>query len=155
MIDTVSKFRSNLCFKTVPPLWVGIVNGVDKYVTESMLTTEEKDIASVNTIAKARPRQNPTATLTSVSILVRGREWIDREHNDHMIKSVMMCQKPLLDCYDMIKQSLEELTEQSTTMTSLKSAGRRSSMVLRNGHLKIGYQLWQKEEELRKDFNIA
>ena len=25
----------------------------------------------------------------------------------------------------------------------------------RNGYLKIGYQLWQKEEELRKDFNIA
>ena len=29
-------------------------------------------------------------------------------------------------------------------------------MVLRNGRLKIGYQLWQEEEEeLRKDFNIA
>ena len=60
MIDTVSKFRSNLCFKTIPPLWVRIVNGVDKYVTESMLTKKEEDIALGKPIAKARPRQKPT-----------------------------------------------------------------------------------------------
>ena len=47
--------------------WVRIVNGVDKYVTESVLTKEE--IASGRPIAKARPRQKPTVTLTSVSIL--------------------------------------------------------------------------------------
>ena len=36
-------------------------------------------------------------------------------------------------------------------MISLKSAGRRgSSMMLRNGHLKIGCQNGQKEEEHRK-----
>ena len=58
--------------------------------------------------------------------------------NDQTIKSVMKCQKQSLDCYDMIKQSFEESTERSATMTSSKSAGRRSSMVLRNGHLKIG-----------------
>ena len=50
--------------------WVRIVNGVDKYVTESMLTKEEEDIASVKPIAKARPRQKTTVTLTSVSIPV-------------------------------------------------------------------------------------
>ena len=55
----------------------------------------------------------------------------------------------------MIKQSFEEATEQSTTVTPLKSAGHRSSTTLRNGHLKIGYQLWQKEEERRTDVNIA
>ena len=38
--------------------WVRIVNGVDKYVTESMLGKP---------IAKSRPRQMPTVTLTSVS----------------------------------------------------------------------------------------
>ena len=54
--------------------WVRIVNGVDKYVTESMLTKEEEDIASGKPIAKVRPRQKP-----SVSILVREREWIDIE----------------------------------------------------------------------------
>ena len=56
--------------------WVRIVNGVDKNVTESMLTTNEEDIASVKPIAKARPSQKPTVTLTSVSILVLEREWI-------------------------------------------------------------------------------
>ena len=55
------------------------MSGVDKYVTESMLTTKEEDIASVNPIAKARPRQKPTVTLTSVSIPVLERKWIDIE----------------------------------------------------------------------------
>ena len=59
--------------------WVRSVNGVDKYVTESMLTKEEEDIASVKPIAKARPRQKPTVTLTSVSIPVPERKWIDIE----------------------------------------------------------------------------
>ena len=59
--------------------WVRIVNGVDKYVTESMLATKEEDIASEKPTAKARPRQKPTVTLTSVSIPVLGREWIDIE----------------------------------------------------------------------------
>ena len=51
--------------------WVRIVNGVDKYVTESMLAKEDEDIASEKPIAKARPRQKPTVTLTPVSIPVR------------------------------------------------------------------------------------
>ena len=50
--------------------WIRFVNGVDKYVTESMLTAKEEDIASEKHIAKARPRQKATVTLTSVSILV-------------------------------------------------------------------------------------
>ena len=78
MIDTVSRFTSHLCFKTMS-LLVRIVNGVDKYVTESMLTKEEEDIASGKPIAKARPRQKPTETLTSVSFPVRDRKWIDIE----------------------------------------------------------------------------
>ena len=51
----------------------------------------------------------------------------------------MKCQKPSPDCYDMIKQSLEEATERSTTVTSSKSVGRRSSTMLRNGYLETGY----------------
>ena len=54
--------------------WVRIVNGVDKYVTESMLTKEEEDIASEKPTA-----HKPTVTLTSVSIPVRERRWIDIE----------------------------------------------------------------------------
>ena len=59
--------------------WVRIVNGVDKYVTESMLTKDEEDIALEKPIAEARPRQKPTVTLTSVSIPVLERKWIDIE----------------------------------------------------------------------------
>ena len=59
--------------------WVRIVNGVDKYVTESMLTTKEEDTASGKLIAKAKPRQKPTVTLTSVSSPVPERKWIDIE----------------------------------------------------------------------------
>ena len=59
--------------------WVRIVNGLDKYVTESMPTAKEEDMASVKPIAKARPRQKPTVTLTSVSILVLERKWFDIE----------------------------------------------------------------------------
>ena len=55
----------------------------------------------------------------------------------------------------MIEQSLGELTEQFNMMTLWKNAGRKSSIVLRNGNLKIGYLLCQKEEEPRKDFNIS
>ena len=57
--------------------WVRIVNGVDKYVTEWMLTKKKEVIASRKPIAKARPRQKCTVTLTSVPVLER--KWIDIE----------------------------------------------------------------------------
>ena len=71
--------------------WVRIVNGFDKYVTESMLTTKEEDTASGKPVAKARPRQKPTVTLTSVSIPVLERKWIDIEtqrSHDHKCERV-------------------------------------------------------------------
>ena len=52
MIHTVSKFKFHLCLKTIPPNGVRIVNGVDKYVTESMLTKKEEDIASGNPLLR-------------------------------------------------------------------------------------------------------
>ena len=56
----------------------------------------------------------------------------------------------------MINRSLlEEATEQSATVTSSNSAGSRSSTTLRNGYLKVGYQLSQWEEDLRKDFQYC
>ena len=58
---------------------VRIVNGVDKYVTEWMLTKKEEDVASGKPIAKARPRQKPTVTLTSASIPDLERKWMDIE----------------------------------------------------------------------------
>ena len=56
-----------------------------------MLTKKEEDIASVKPIAKARPRQKPTVTLTSVSIPVVERKWIDIEtqrSHDHKCHEV-------------------------------------------------------------------
>ena len=122
------------------------MNGFDTYVTESMLTKKEQDLASEKPFAKARPRQRPTVTLTPVSIPVRERRWTDIEtQRSHDHKCHEVSKKPSPDCYDMVNQSLEEATEQSTAVTSSKSAGGRGSTVLRNGYLKIGY--WQTEEE--------
>ena len=123
------------------------MNGVDRYVTDSMPTAKEESTASGKPFAKIRPRQKkPTATLTSVSIPVLERKWIDIEaQRSHVQKCYV--KKLSLDCYDMMNQSLEESTERSTTTTSLKSAGRRSATTLRSGYLKIGYQNWQKEED--------
>ena len=39
--------------------WVRSVNGVDKYVTESMLTKEEEDIASGNPLLKQDHDRSP------------------------------------------------------------------------------------------------
>ena len=66
-VQVPSRFQD----KTVS--WVRIVNDVDKYVTESMLTAKEEDTGSGKPIAKARPKQKPTVTLTSVSIPVLER----------------------------------------------------------------------------------
>ena len=59
--------------------WVRIVNGADKYVTESMPTAKEENTASGKPIAKARPRQKSTVTLTSIPIPVLETKWIDIE----------------------------------------------------------------------------
>ena len=78
---------------------VRIVNCVDTYVTESMLAKKEQDIASGNPIAKARPRQKPTRTLTSISIPVLKREWIDIEtqrSHDHTTYEVSKAMTRLL-----------------------------------------------------------
>ena len=127
--------------------WVRVVNGVDKYVTESMLTKKEEDTASEKPIANARSREKPKVTLTSVPIHVLERKWVDIDRKKF--------QKPSPECYDMINQFFEEATEHSTTVTSSKNAGGRSSTVLCNGYLKIGYQFWQNGEDRRKYFNIA
>ena len=66
--------------RTVQVYWVRIVNGINKYVTE---TSEEIPIASVEKggtrkpVAKAKPRPKPTFTLTLVSVLYHERKWTD------------------------------------------------------------------------------
>ena len=135
--------------------WVRIVNGVDKYVTESMLTNEEEDIASGIPNAQARPRHKPTVTLTSVSIPVRERTWIDIEtqrSHDQKCSDVSKVITRLLRHDQTVHREINGASKYSDIIEECRT---RSSMVLRNGQLKIGYQLWQKEEELRKVFNIA
>ena len=62
--------------------WVRIVNGINKYVTE---TSDKIPVASVGDritgkpVAKPRPRPTPTLTLSPVSIPYRERKWIDFE----------------------------------------------------------------------------
>ena len=68
-----------LAFCPIETFWVRIVSGIDRYVTESMLIRKEEDIALGKPIAEARPRRKPTVTLTSVSIPVLQRKWIDME----------------------------------------------------------------------------
>ena len=59
--------------------WVRIVNGVDKTWQNRCWPRKKKTQASGKPIAKARPRRKPTVTLTSVSIIVTERKWIDIE----------------------------------------------------------------------------
>ena len=66
-------------FDDLTASWVRIVNSVEKFVTESMPTKEEKGHGFGKPIAKARPRQKPTVTLASVSIPVHERKWLDIE----------------------------------------------------------------------------
>ena len=126
--------------------WVRIVNGVDKYVTESMLTKEEEDIASGKPIAKARPQHKPTVTLTSVSIPVRERRWIDIEtqrSHDQKCSNVSKAITRLLRHDPTVHREIDGAIQYNDIFEECRK--KKSSMVLRNDHLKIGYQLWQKE----------
>ena len=119
-----------------------------------MLTTKEEDIASGKPIVEARPRQKSTVTLTSVSILVLERIWIDietqRPHN-HKCYGVSKAMTRLLRHDPSVPPGSDGAIHHSDI---IEDTG-RSSTVLRNCSLKIGYQLWQNEEERRQDFNIA
>ena len=139
MTDTVLKVKFNL--------YITITSYPD---LESSIQ-EEENKTSGNSIAKARPSPKSTVMSTSNSVFHHERRWIDID----TIKSVLKCQKPLPDNCGIIFQFLEDLTEQSSTMISSKSAGRGSSTIFRNDHLKIGYQCQQNVEEHSKDINIA
>ena len=60
--------------------WVRIVNGFDKYVTETSETSSLGNVEHRVTgkpVAKAKPRPMPYVTLSPISIPVRERKWID------------------------------------------------------------------------------
>ena len=131
------------------------MNGVDKYVTESMLTKEEEDTASGKPIAKARPRQKPTVMLTSISVLVLERKFIDIEtqrSHDH-------------ECYEESKaitrllrhdQSVPRGSEQETYSSIDYPVSKQLSTLLRHGSLLReddgAIELWRKKDYLRYEF---
>ena len=60
--------------------WVRIVNGFNKHVTETKETVpldSAEQRATGRLVAKARPRLKPAMMLTSMSIPLRERKWID------------------------------------------------------------------------------
>ena len=68
---------------------VRIVNGVNKYVTETSETISLENVEHRVTgklVAKAKPQPKPSVTLSPISIPVRERNWIDinpeRFHQD-------------------------------------------------------------------------
>ena len=136
--------------------WVRTVNGVDKYVTESVPTAKEEDTASGKPIAKARPRQKPTETLTSVSIPVTERKWIDietqRSHDHKCYEESKAITRFLRHCRSVPRGSdgaircsdiIEEFEEW------------RRSTVLRSGYLKTGHQTLAKGGGIKKRFQYC
>ena len=62
--------------------WVRVVNGINKYVTETSREIPDASVENRGTgkfVAKAKPRPTPTLTLSLVSIRYRERTWIDIE----------------------------------------------------------------------------
>ena len=71
------------------------MDGIGKYVTESTETIEDEEHrASGRLVAKARPRLKPAVMLSSVSVLLRERKWIDiileKHHHDCFLVSKAM-----------------------------------------------------------------
>ena len=112
---------------------VRIVNGVNKYVTETSETISLESVEHRVTrkpAAKAKPRPKFAVTLSPISILLRERKWIDinpeRIRQDCFAVSKAMIRLLRLD------QFLEKMMEQYDLTTSWKNS-RKSSMVLRKG----------------------
>ena len=136
--------------------WVRIVNGIDTYVTETSETISLENVEHRVTgkpVAKPKPRPMPTVTLSSISIPVRERSWLDI--NPERFRQ---------DCFTVSKAVIRLLRHDPSTPREDDGAvrfdfilekSRQSSMVLRNGQLTIGQNVWQREEDQLKGFNNA
>ena len=136
--------------------WVRIVNGINKYVTE---TSEEIPVASVENrgtgkpVAKAKPRPKPTLTLTPVSILCHERKWIDVDPG-----------KFYQGCFEVSKFMIRLLRRDETVHREDAGAVLFGNLAERfqatfDGtsqlSMKLGSLSWQKEEDRRKGFSTA
>ena len=91
--------------------WVRIVNGIDKYVTETAKTISLENVehtVTVKSVATAKPRPMPTLTLSPISIPVRERNWID-SNPERFRPDCFPVSKAWSDHCDMIHQFLEEM----------------------------------------------
>ena len=144
--------HKDLLFQDNTVSWVRIVNGVDRYVTELMPTTKEENTASGKPIAKARPRQKPTVTLTSISILVQERIWIDFETQRSNDKK----------CFEVWKAITRLLRHDQTVPRGIDGAIHYNDIMeecrrkkFDDASQQIGYQNWHREEERRKRFKYC
>ena len=146
-IKIESSFRDRTCS------WVRIVNGINKYVTD---TSKEIPVASVENrctgklVSKTKPRPEPTLTWSPVSIPCHERKWIDVDPG-----------KFSQGCFEVSKiwirlfrhdDTIHVTTSDLTTWQNFSSQGLRA---LRTGLLKLGSASWQKEEDRRKGFSAA
>ena len=118
---------------------VRIVNGIDKYVTETSGTISLENVehrVTGKSVAKTKPRPTSIATLSPTSIPVRQRNWIDvnsaRFRQDCSTVSEAMIRllphDPSIPREDDGAVRFDDITEKS----------RQCSMVFRNGQLSIG-----------------
>ena len=102
--------------------WVGIVNGINKYVTETSETISLEHVehrAAGKPVAKAKPQPKTVVTLSPIPIPVRERKWVD-------INPVRFRQ----NCFTVSKAMIRLLRHHPSIP---REDARQSSMVLRNG----------------------
>ena len=117
--------------------WVRIVNGINKYMTE---TSEQIPVASVENrvvgkpLAKAKPRPKPTLTLTLVSVPYRERKWTDVDPGKYSqgCFEVSKCMIRLLRHCDTVHR------ENHGAVRFDDLAEKFKAKVLRHGQVKLG-----------------
>ena len=135
--------------------WVRIMNGVEKYVTETVETAEDEEHrASGKPIAKARPRVTSTKTWTPVYVLLRERKWMDVNRGIHDRECYFISIELIrLQRHD--QNILGKLTAQSIMRILWKNSTKGKGNLEGASQWPLnGFLFWQKEEEPRKGFNI-
>ena len=118
--------------------WVRIVNGTHKYLTETSETISLEHRVTGKPVVKARPQLKSAVTLSPFPIPIRERKWID-------INPERFCE----DCFIVSKAMIRLLRHDPSIPREDDVAvrfddiiwkfSRRSSMVLLNGHVMLGF----------------
>ena len=95
--------------------WVRIVIRVERYVNETTETMKDEEHGILlKPFAKARPRMKSTITLTPVSVLLRGRKWVDVNPRsyDHECYVISIAMTRLLRHDQNIPRETEDIVEE-------------------------------------------